>query len=194
MARWENNVILHPDSAENHDYGILLSGMGAYHEESNSFHFYDEADRLIQALTLYKQNKIDTLIISGGSGRLVNNDHKEGEYLKSYLLRWGIPESDILMESDSRNTYENARNTTNRFYEPGKSYLLITSGFHMRRALACFHKQGIHPDVFPTGPAEERTTKEIVYYILPHADAFRQWNLLLKEWVGYLAYDLVGYI
>ena len=193
INRWEYPAVS-LESTEHHEYGIVLSGMGAYHEPSESFRFYDESDRLIQAVTLYKRGKIDTLILSGGSGRLINNEHKEADYLKQYLVQWGIPEKNILVESASRNTYENARNTVEQHYHPEISCLLITSAFHMRRALGCFRNQGLNPDIFPTGPNKNRAKRELVYYVLPNVQAFENWNILLKEWVGYTAYDIMGYL
>ena len=191
--RWEYPAV-HPASVEHYNYGIVLSGMGAYHEPSKSFRFYDESDRIIQAVNLYHLGKLDKLILTGGSGRLIENQHKEAHYLKQYLLDWGIPRNDILVEKDSRNTYENARNTAEKYYDPNGSYLLITSAFHMRRALGCFEKQGINPEVFPTGPNKDNSAKDIVYYILPNVHALEKWNILLKEWVGYVAYDIMGYL
>lgn len=191
--RWEYPAVS-LESVEHHNYGIVLSGMGTYHESSESFRFYDHSDRLIQAVTLYHQGKLDTLILSGGSGRLIDNQHKEAVYLKQYLLQWGIPEKDILVESVSRNTYENARNTVKRYYDPKSSYLLITSAFHIRRALACFQKQGLKPDVFPTGPKNVGSPRKPVYYVLPNTSSFEKWDILLKEWVGYTVYDIMGYL
>ena len=191
--RWEYPAV--PlDSVKHYDYGIVLSGMGTYHESSESFRFYDGSDRLIQAVTLYQMGKLDKLILTGGSGRLIDDEYKEAKYLKQYLLQWNIPENDILSETLSRNTYENARNTIERYYKPKKNYLLITSAFHMRRALGCFKKQGLNPDVFPTGPNNDLSPGNIIYYIAPNKRAFEKWDILLKEWVGYVAYDIMGYL
>ena len=55
-----------------------------------------------------------------------------------------IAKADILIENDSRNTYENAVNSAkmlNTSYPNGR-LLLVTSAFHMRRSLACFRKTG----------------------------------------------------
>ena len=193
MSQWEYDPVPF-DAIEQHDYGILLAGMGSYHEKSKRLHFYNGSDRFIQAVTLYHQGVIDTLILSGGSGSLINRDYREADNLKYYLMKWGIPDEDVKLEAKSRNTYENARNTVENFYDPQNSYLLITSGFHMRRALGCFRQQGLHPDVFPTGPLTDESAKGPAYYVLPTTGSFQKWNLLLKEWVGYVVYDVMGYI
>ncbi len=191
--KWEYEAIS-VDSAEYYDYGIVLSGMGSYHEPSKSFRFYDESDRIIQAVTLYKMGKINKLILTGGSGRLIDNHHKEAHYIQQYLRDWGIPQKDILVETASRNTYENARNTVERYYNPEKTYLLITSAFHVKRALGCFQKQGLNPDVYPTGPNNDLSSGDFIYYIAPNIQSFEKWDILLKEWVGYVAYDIMGYL
>lgn len=193
MNRWE--YAPKPfHQVSHHDYGIVLTGMGSYHHTSKRLHFYDESDRFIQAVTLYYMGRIDTIILSGGSGRISNPDYKESSMLNAYLLHWGVPESHILIEPASRNTYENARNTVQRFYHPNKSYLLITSAFHMQRAKDCFIKQGLRPSLFPTGPNQEHAAMELYYYLLPRVASFQKWNILLKEWTGYVVYGLMGYL
>ena len=73
------------------------------------------------------------------------NDVMEAPVLKLYLEKIGIPGYDILLESKSRNTHENAVNMKSMLDQsfPGGKFLLISSGWHLRRATACFIKEGI---------------------------------------------------
>ena len=72
--------------------------------------------------------------------------------LKNYLIKKKIPEKDIIIETESRNTKENAFNSARilkKQYKNGR-YLLITSSNHMRRAQMCFEKTNINIDSYST--------------------------------------------
>lgn len=72
--------------------------------------------------------------------------------------------------------------------------LLVTSAFHMRRAVACFEKQDIAMDYFTCDfRARPRTFKFDLLFI-PKLEAVIIWQRLIKEWVGMLAYKIAGYI
>jgi len=99
-------------------------------------------DRLGYAARLYKAGKAPVIVVSGGNvfdepGMLSN-----AEYSAQLLERWGVPRSDMVLESDSRNTYENARETARLLPATQTTILLVTSAFHMRRAIPLFEAQG----------------------------------------------------
>ena len=73
---------------------------------------------------------------------------KEGKYAEQFLLNLGIPAADILIESESNNTRENAVFTQKLLTQkmPAAKCLLITSAFHMRRSIGCFNKVGMQFD------------------------------------------------
>ena len=61
-------------------------------------------------------------------GLFLGNERKEAENLKSILTLANVPETDILIEKESRNTYENARYSAQILKKefPGADFLLIT--------------------------------------------------------------------
>jgi len=71
---------------------------------------------------------------------------------------------------------------------------LITSAFHMKRAQACFKKQDVKFDVFST----DLYTGELEYtpfdLFVPNVGAIKTWTILIKEWLGMIAYKVAGYI
>ena len=73
-------------------------------------------------------------------------------------------------------------------------YILVTSGIHMKRALACFEKEGLTCTPFST---DLYTNQSGNYYwdqyLIPNMDNFTQWNKLNKEISGFLAYKIMGY-
>jgi uncharacterized SAM-binding protein YcdF (DUF218 family) len=114
-----------------------------------------------------------------------------------YLRQVGVPEEDILLETEARNTYENAllAGEIIRKKFPQAPVLLITSAFHMRRASACFKKQGLLFDTFP-GDYYSRGRRKygLTDFLLPQQEALLLWSKLFKEWMGMVAYKMAGYI
>lgn len=181
-----------------YDVGIVLTGMAEYNNDLKEISIRRGADRIWQALNLYHEGKINKILISGDNGYVTDRGLHEAQQFRETLVRWGIPETDIITEQKSRNTYENAVETKKileRSYPHLNSRLLITSGTHMRRGLACFEKLEFPCEPFSTdlhtGPKRNYYWDQ---YLVPDVSTLADWNKLIKEWVGYLTYDLVGYI
>ncbi len=94
-----------------HRVGIVLGGITTDKEPRDRVHVSGSADRILHAVQLYRQKKISKILVSGGSGKLLKDQVPEAELLKQLLLLSGIPSRDILTESESRNTRENALNS-----------------------------------------------------------------------------------
>jgi uncharacterized SAM-binding protein YcdF (DUF218 family) len=76
----------------------------------------------------------------------------EPERLRAKLRALGVPHDRVVLEARSRNTRENAVESSRVVAERGwRSLLLVTSAAHAGRALACFHRVGLRPDVRPVG-------------------------------------------
>lgn len=181
---------------EVYDVGILLGGMGKYNPEFNRVGLNADGDRIWQTLELYHSGKIKKILISSFNGSIVSQELNEAEMFKKQLVSWGIKSGDILIESKSRNTYENAKFTRELIdtsYPHLKSFVLITSTMHMRRAEACFKKQGFKVQIYPTGIAGEGPVS-YMDFILPDAANFEIWKQLLKEMVGFATYKIMGYL
>lgn len=183
---------------KNYDVGIVLGGMAEYNGDLDEISFRRQGDRLIQALTLYHTGKVKKLLISGDSGHVTDRGLHEAKQVKAMLIKWGVPTEDIITEEISKNTYENALETAKILkneYPELKSYLLITSGIHMRRAKACFEHQQLSCGTFSTDLYANRTRNfHWDQYIIPNVDNFVQWQKLMKETVGFVVYDLKGYL
>jgi uncharacterized SAM-binding protein YcdF (DUF218 family) len=129
MRAWEPDAVQKYEIEEKYDYAIVLSGMITYDEKYERINFQSATDRLLQATDLYKDGIVDKIFITGGSGKIFDQKHKEAQLLKEYLIKLGFPASDILIEPNSKNTYENAVESK-KILNPeinNKTYLLITS-------------------------------------------------------------------
>ncbi|HNQ68750.1 MAG TPA: YdcF family protein [Bacteroidales bacterium] len=193
MRAWEPEAKQKSEIKEYYDYGIVLTGMMTYDEKYDRINFNSSNDRLLQAVELYRENRIGKIFITGGSGEIFNQSAKESEILKDYLVVLGIPSEDIEIETVSRNTYENAVESA-KILKPDRNsqtYLLITSAFHMRRAEGCFKKQGF---IFDTYVTERYAGKRVFTpdIFLPKSEIFQSWALLIHEIGGYIVYDITG--
>lgn len=191
---WEIKAVA-PAKIKSYNAGILLGGMSVYDQELNRAQFYRGVDRLMQTIELYKTGKIKKIIFTGGSGRVLHPEMKEGIYLERYLLYLGVPKNDFLIESESNNTHENAVFTKTLLEQKDikGDFLLITSAFHMRRSLACFEREGIKAKPYSTDRYAGSRKFEFDFLFIPNASAMNDWNVLIHELVGYVTYKIMGY-
>ncbi len=195
MRAWEG-----PDyqpSPTSYDAGILLGGgIVQYNKHQNKLIFRHNTDRLFQTIDLYHSGKIKKIILSGGSGDMYERETREAALLYTYLTRIGIPAVDILVDSLSDNTHENAVNTVDIIKKDKniRSCLLITSAFHMRRAKACFAKEGLVCHPFPTNRLTGPRLYRPDHLLIPHVSGFLTYQNLLHEYIGYVVYLWMGYV
>jgi uncharacterized SAM-binding protein YcdF (DUF218 family) len=170
--------------------GIVLGGFGEPDENGNGY-FDIGADRFIQTVKLYKLGKIQHIIISGGNGKDVDKDFKEGAWAKGQMMIMGLPGNDIFYEDLSGNTAENATNTKHildsTLFQP--PYLLITSAYHVPRAVQIFKNAGMDVTGYPCNYLAG-TRKFNLQDIIPQPETLVAWNDYLKETVGYCYYYL----
>ena len=159
-----------------------------------------EADRAGQALYLYKTGAVQKILISGGVGTLPfqpKSISDEGQMTAQFMQIAGVKAADIVLENKSRNTHENAvftaRLLRQRFPNSKYEYVLVTSAWHMRRAVACFRKAGIQVTPFPGSFISTKRSFLPAEWLLPHEEAFFDAYYLLRELVGYVAYKVSGY-
>lgn len=196
MGAWEMETVAY-DQLPPHTLGIVLTGATIPNREpGDRVYFARGADRVIHTVQLYKKGLIKKILISGGSGRIATTEEPEADKFKRAMVLMGVPESDILLENQTRNTYESARAVKpmlDALQISSTDCLLITSAFHMRRSLACYHKADLRPHPFTT----DFYTHPRSYYpdslFEPSLEAMMLWQKLAKEWVGLLAYKVAGY-
>ena len=199
VRAWEKKTLTADQIEQPYDIGILLGGFTAVRTQPahDRFNFSDRANRFTNALELYKSGKIKKILITGGKGQLMlGGEPREAPHTKAFLLKIGIPESDIIIESQSRNTYENAAYTQQLLKERGlqdQRLLLITSAWHMPRAIRCFEAVELEVTPFSVDFLSEELQAVPDKVFLPNARAFYLWELILKEWVGIVAYRIRGY-
>lgn len=202
MFAWEERTIKVKEIQQPYDIGIVLGG---YSKSTNRLlndnrllYLNSGANRLTQAIELYKLGKIKKFLLTGGNGEVLNKGIAESINTKQFLIRLGVPTADILMETKSRNTHENALFSKEILktatQEKDLNLLLITSAFHMYRAEKCFKKVGLITTPFSV---DFHARNRFVFQpsdLVPSPKAIEDWQLLIKELVGTGVYWLRGYI
>jgi len=179
-----------------YDGAIVLGGIGEVDLRLQKLNFGWSGDRLFQTLALYHQGRIKKIIFTGGSGSIEFPDKKEGVYVQKYLRAVHIPDSAMVIESQSKNTYENAVFTKKMLdsLQLRAHYLLVTSAYHMPRSLAVFKKAGftnITPYLTNKVSGVRRFTPD--HLLVPNPNALFSLQFLIHEWMGYLIYKVKGY-
>ncbi len=197
MLWWEVPPVAYAEM-EKYDVGVILSGpVRNFKSPKDRVYIARGSDRFLHTADLYRKGIIENVVITGGYKKLgVEKVANEAEKIKTILVNSGVPDSVIFLESDAKNTHENAVNAGRILkdkFEGGK-YLLVTSAFHMKRSLACFEQEGIKITPFSTDFYTNDSPDTIHFTeFIPDAGSFSAFSLLIKEWVGLLIYKFMGY-
>ena len=197
MKVWEVETKAY-DSMRKYKLGIVLTGtIIPQLKPDDRVYFTRGADRVVHTVQLYKLGLIENILVSGGSGRLIDIKEREADRFKEALMLMGVPDSVILLENTTRNTHESAVEVKKILARKGYSSdecLLITSAFHMRRSLACYRKVGLPLDSFTTDFYAHQGSYYFDAFFLPKLEALAIWHKLFREWVGLIAYWVAGYV
>lgn len=197
MRAWETDPVAF-DHMRPHRIGIVLTGAVIPRLEPNDrVYFQRGADRVIHTVQLYKLGLIEKILVSGGSGRLIDIQEREADAFKEAMVLMGVPDSVIVVEDETRNTHESAAKVKEMLQNRGyvsPDCLLITSAFHMRRSLACYRKVGLPLDSFSTDFYAHPRAWYPDSFLIPKVEAIVIWHKLAREWVGFLAYWIAGYV
>ena len=108
MRAWEIDPTPYAEMSR-YDMGIVLTGTTMIFAEPHDRVFFKHgADRMTHAVQIYRKGLIKRIIISGGSGGLVSDNHEEAVKMKETMAIMGVPSDSIFVEIASRNTHESA--------------------------------------------------------------------------------------
>lgn len=144
--------------------------------------------RLDEAWRLYRiQPK--PIIVSGGHVDPFTADKNENKIARDYLIRWGVPEHDVIGEARSRDTFESAVEVQKLLKQKGfKRYLLVTSAVHMPRSMLAFSALAPEPIAAPgdfsVGPLEITP-----FDFFPNEQVARKLFITLHEYLGLANYN-----
>ena len=177
-----------PPINQKYSCAIVLGGFAGSDKDKKGL-FNASADRFIQGLILIAQKRASYILISGGNSSLKKSTFQEADFVSTQLKVLHVADSQILVENKSKNTLQNA-SLTKKILEAKNlkpPYLLVTSAFHMRRALYTFKSAGL--DVVPYACDYKAGNSETYLGdFIPSSNALFLWNFYIREVVGYGAY------
>jgi len=183
-----------PDVPQEKVSGIILLGGfedGSITDRRGGLALNESAERLTETLRLARALPDVKVIFTGGSGSLFGGEGI-GSDIRKFLIDGGIDPRRIVIENMSRNTYENAT-FTKALVKPTSEdkWLLVTSAFHMPRAVGVFRKVGF--DVVPY-PVDFRTRgrRDAIRPFDSISVGLERTDLAAKEWIGLFAYWMSG--
>ena len=158
----------------------------------NAIALNDSAERLTVTAELARRYPNARILVSGGSGSLSFDALPEAPIAVKELEALGVARDRITAEEQSRNTIENA--VFSRLVaqpKPGAHWLLVTSAFHMPRAIAAFRAADFPVEAYPVdwrtrGPADATRP----FASLP--EGLAKTDEAIHEWAGLLVYRLTG--
>ena len=183
------------DSLPDNIAGIIVLGGMISTSTSESYDYTNlnsNATRLYDFIRLHKTFPESKAIYSGGNGKLWALQTLPETHLRKSLPALGVNPADIIFESKSRNTYENAVFSKKiADPKPGENWIVVTSAFHMPRTIAIFCSQGWSVIPFPAGHI---TLKNPSYYPATSymIDEHFKLHVAVREWIGILAYRIFG--
>ena len=150
----------------------------------------DQAERITAVAELASKFPAARIILSGGSGH--PDAISESSIAKQALVSMGIPDGRVELETRSRNTCENAiESTITAKSKTGEVWLLVTSASHMPRAVACFRAANFPVTPFPVD-YHTRGREDLLRIQDSILEGLAEVDLAAHEWAGLITYRLSG--
>ena len=206
LARSLEWRFLPPDEIPAADAIVLLGGgtePAAY--PRSGVEINGAGDRVYYAAQLFNEGKAPRILLSGGEIAWLNDGSTTpAQDMENILLGLGIPESALILDNESQNTYENAVQAKEILSALEiDRILLVTSAMHMPRSVALFEKQGFEVIPIPVdysvteNESAESSGGSLINRILdviPSAGNLALTTNALKEYLGMLVYTLQGWM
>jgi uncharacterized SAM-binding protein YcdF (DUF218 family) len=201
------NLLLYPlesrfapwDDSHGAPDGILVLGgdidVGGYAAHNSPEGFSGTGARILSAAMLAHRYPQARILYAGGSPNLVSDASlKEADYAIRVFENLGIERDRLVIERQSRNTFENAEFSKKLVDpKPGEEWLLVTSAFHMPRAMGIFRKLQFAVEPCPVDWRLEGR-KSLTHFPTQAEEGLERINLAVREWLGLIAYRLAGRI
>ena len=169
---------------------VVLSGMLKTIKFNNKleYEFNEKVDRILSGIDLFKNDKAPLLILTRGTYPWLEGI-TEGEYLKNFAIKFGIPEKSIFLTDAVQNTAQEAKSVKKLLNSNEAKIILVTSAFHMPRAKKVFEASNIKVIPFAVDFINTHNKLTVLDFI-PSASSFLVTSVFVKEMIGRLYYSL----
>jgi uncharacterized SAM-binding protein YcdF (DUF218 family) len=169
---------------------IVLGGSTDSNERRELASLNEAAERLTEAVALARRLPSARLVFTGGSGALLAREAPEADAAARLLTGLGVAADRVTLENQSRDTHENAVFTRRLLGDTtGQRWLLVTSGWHMPRAVGCFRAAGMAVEAWPVDyRAAPTLDPRRIQYSIP--EGLRRLDFVAREYAGLVMYSL----
>jgi uncharacterized SAM-binding protein YcdF (DUF218 family) len=156
----------------------------------------EAGERLLEGAILAHKFPDAKIAFSGGDAGILYKSDSEAEGAATLLTQLGIARDRLILESDARDTYENAAVLKKELTARGeldltKRWLLITSAYHMPRSMGAFRQAGFWVEPWPVD-YRTRGKADLARPFDKVSEGLRRVDVAMREWVGLVAYWLTG--
>lgn len=159
-ALWQE---YHPPVAKKPAQAIIVLGAQVQPDGAPSVQL---ERRLVAALSAYQANPVP-IVVCGAQG--TNEPATEASVMRDWLIRRGVPAADISIEETSFNTKQNIANAIAMLPEGTRDVLIVTSDYHLARAMQVARDAGLEPSGIGSPIKQE-------YWIKNHARETLAWG------------------
>jgi uncharacterized SAM-binding protein YcdF (DUF218 family) len=181
------------DPAQGAPTGIIALG-GAINPDRSAargqISLDEAAERVTVPVELARKYPLARIVFAGGNSSFFSGP-SEANFAESFFESLGVARDRITLETQSRNTAENALFTKRLIApKPGERWLLITSALHMPRAIGAFRQAGFPVEAYPVNYQTDgwEDLRKL------SGGSIRGLDTAVHEWLGLLAYWITGRI
>jgi uncharacterized SAM-binding protein YcdF (DUF218 family) len=176
--------------------GIIVLG-GAINDQASAARgqtvFDEGGERLTEAVILAKRYPQARVVYTSGSASFTPATSTEALQARKLMSQMGIAPERITIEDRSRNTDENARFTAAIVHpEPSQRWLIVTSAFHIPRAMGVFAKAGFHAVAYPVSFYTLGRWSGDLRLSFKSERNLRVFETAVHEWIGLAGYWASG--
>ena len=176
--------------------GILILGGGVneiltYQHQQMSLN--ENVERLTESIDLMRRFPNAKIVFSGGIATLSKPKLTGIDVAKMFYTRMGVDINRIIFEDKSRNTYENFV-FSKKFIDNknNEKWLLVTSAFHMKRAMNVAEKLGLNFISYPVDFSLSKDFNFKYWYYANYSANINYFYFATHEYIGLIAYYLTG--
>ena len=175
--------------------GVIVLGGGLNVWSSNAWDsmvLNGAGNRIVAMATLAKTYPSAKIVFTGGYGSLFGKSISEADIIEQHISDLGLSPGRIIFERKSHNTRENAEFTKEMLdVKLDEHWLLVTSAWHMPRAMGLFRKVGWKVEAYPVGwiSAPGLENSSLGTEASSHLATF---DMMVREWIGLIAARVLG--
>lgn len=177
-------------------FGIIILGGSVIADQAaqmGTLMEFDEGGERVPVAAILAQRFPDArLIVTGGNASDIPGLTSEADAMRDMLAAFGVDPGRVAVEREALSTLEQVLGTMRIIGEDrDRTWWVITSAYHMPRAIGTFRKAGLRPIAFPVD-FRRIPPFDPLYVFNKVSDGLKMTDVAVREWVGLFIYWLTG--